>query len=55
MNPELVSTKTGRHLRTSMEKTDYLNNLLYKRSDGELESSIDYTRTNNIKIVDNAK
>ena len=53
MNPELVSTNTGRHLRTSMEKTDYLKNLLYKR-DGELNSSLDFSRTNNnFKIVDN--
>ena len=54
MNPELVSQNTGRALRTSMEKTDYLKNLLYKRSEDEVNSSIDFQRSNNIKIVDNA-
>ena len=42
MNPELVSQNTGRALRTSMEKTDYLKNLLYKRSEDDVNSSIDF-------------
>ena len=55
LNPDLVATNTGRTLRTPLDKSNYLKNLLYKRPDqGDLDSSLDFSRNNNIKIVDNS-
>lgn len=31
LNPDLVATNTGRGLRTSLDKNNYLKNLLYKK------------------------
>ena len=53
LNPDLVATNTGRGLRTSLDKNNYLKNLLYKKDQGDVNGSLDFSRNSNIKIVDN--
>ena len=52
LNPGLGAGETGRALRSSLEKSDYLKNLLYRRgSQGPLESSLEFSRNEATKMA----